>query len=153
MCLFPLFPLVPEQVTGVRFTLNNTNNVLTLTITWNIPSSEQPITHYFVRLDETQQPTKVVGVTTLTITGTPGKTYTFRVRAVSAGVFGEWSESVTTQRKYIQKSVSHLPVHICRQCTVLIKINYYVILCNLCTKHLLSACTCRPHPRLQKYSH
>ena len=151
MLIFPLFPLVPEQVTGVGFTLNNTNNVLTLTITWDIPSSELPITHYLVRLDEIQH--RVVGVTTLTITGTPGSTYTFSVIAVSAIGSGEWSESVTVQRKYIQKSVSHLPMHICRQCTVMIKIIYYVILCYLCTKHLLSACTCRIHPRLQKYSH
>ena len=140
MLIFPLFPLVPEQVTGVGFTLNNTNNVLTLTITWDSPSSEQPITHYFVRLDEIQQPMKVVGVTTLTITGTPGKTYTFRVIAVSAVGSGAWSESVTTQRKYIQKLVSLLTMHIC-------------IICYLCTRHLSSACTCSLHPRLQKYSH
>ena len=106
-------------MTGVGFTLNNTNNVLTLTITWDSPSSELPITHYFVRLDKTQQPMKVVGVTTLTIIGTPGKTHTFRVIAVSAVGSGAWSESVTTQRKYIQKSVSHLTMHIFRQCTVL----------------------------------
>ena len=109
MLIFPLFPVVPEQVTGVAFTLNNTNNVPTLTITWDSPSSEQPITHYVVRLDETQH--KVVGVTTLTITGTLGKTYTFRVIAVSAVGSGAWSESVTAQRKYIQKSVSHLYNH------------------------------------------
>ena len=118
MYIFPLFPLVPEQVTGVGFTLNNTNNVLTLTITWDSPSSELPITHYFVRLDKIQH--RVVGVTTLTITGTLGSTYTFSVIAVSAVGSGAWSESVTTQRKYIQKSVSHLTKHICRQCTVMI---------------------------------
>ena len=98
-----MFPLVPEQVTGVRFTLDETNNVLTLTITWDIPSSEQPITHYFVRFDETQQPMKVVGVTTLTITGTLGSTYTFSVIAVSTVGSGASSDSVTAQRKYIQK--------------------------------------------------
>ena len=109
MLIFPLFPLVPEQVTGVGFTfnLNNSNNVPTLTITWDSPSSELPITHYFVRLDDTQQPMKVVQDTTLTITGTLGSTYTFRVIAVSAVGSGAWSESVTAQRKYF-KSQFHI---------------------------------------------
>ena len=108
MLIFPLFPLVPEQVTAVGFTLDNTNNALKLTITWDRPSSELPVTHYFVKIDEIQQATKVVGVTTLSITGTPGRTYTFSVIAASAVGFGAWSESVTTESEYVLKSVPHL---------------------------------------------
>ena len=113
MLIFPLFPLAPEQVTGVGFTLNNTNNVLTLTITWDRLFSELPITRYFVNIDGTQHETRV---TTLTKTGTPGRTYTIQVIARSAVGFGAWTESVKVARKYIQKSVLHLTMHICRQC-------------------------------------
>ena len=102
MLIFPLLPLVPEQVTGVGVTLNNTSNGLKLTITWDRPYSELPITHYFVRFDETQPVRKVVGVTTLTvtITGTPGRNYTFSVIAVSAVGFGARSKDVTAGCKY-----------------------------------------------------
>ena len=111
------FPVIaPEQVTGVGVTLDNTNNALKLTITWDRPYSEQPVTHYFVRFDKTRLATKVVGVTTLTITGTPGRNYTFSVIAVSAVGFGKWSRDITAGHKYnnniIQKSVSHLTMHI-----------------------------------------
>ena len=122
--LSPLFLLVPEQVTGVGFTLESTSNALKLTMTWDSPSSELPITHYVVHIAENdllQYTKKVVGVTTLTITVTPGNTYTFRVQAVSAVGSGTWSERVTAECEFIMKSVSHHTVHICRQCTVLIK--------------------------------
>ena len=95
--------IVPQQVTGVEFTPNNTNNS-TITITWDSPSSELPITHYFVNIIENKlhQRTKPVnGDTTLTIPSTPGSTYAFRVRAVSAVGRGTWSEHVTTEHEYI----------------------------------------------------
>ena len=152
MLIFPLFLLVPEQVTGLGFTIDNTNNVLTLTITWDSPSSELPITHYFVRIDETQRQRKVVGVTTLTITGTLGSTYTFSIIAVSAVGSGAWSESVTTQRKYIQKSFFHLTVHICRQCTVMI-ISTTLQCHMLLVHHVLVVCLyLQTTPIVQKYS-
>ena len=110
-------------MTGVGFKLDNTSNVLTLTITWDRPSSELPITHYFVRIAETQRQLRVDGATTLTIPATRGSAYTFSVIAVSAVGFGEWSESVTAERKYnIQKSVSYLARYICRQFTVTVMI-------------------------------
>ena len=50
----PSVPVIaPEQVTGVGVTLDNTNNALKLTITWDRPYSEQLVTHYFVRFDKT----------------------------------------------------------------------------------------------------
>ena len=101
MLIFPLFLIVPERVTGVEFTLENTS---TITITWDSPSSELPITNYFVNIIENnllQNTKRVDGDTTLTISSTPGSTYAFIVSAVSAVGLGTWSERVTTKRKYI----------------------------------------------------
>ena len=116
MLIFPLFPLVPEQVTGVEFTLENTSNALTLTITWDRPFSELRIVRYDVAITENKlnQYTRMVGgesTTTLTIPSDQGNTYTFRVSAVSAVGSGKWSGRVTAKRKYILNSVSHLTIH------------------------------------------
>ena len=105
MLIFPLFPLVPERVTGVGFTLGDTNNVLTLTITWDSPSSELPITGYFVRI-EGMVNLHQTRDTILAITATSGRNYTISVIANSAVGFGEWSKPVIAGRKYI------LPAHL-----------------------------------------
>ena len=121
--MFPLFSLVPEQVTGVGFTLDNTDNVLTLTLTWDRPSSELRIERYDVAITENElnQSISMVGGesdTTLTISSTQGSTYTFRVSAVSAVGSGRWSKRVTAGREYnILKSISHLTIHFCRHYT------------------------------------
>ena len=109
MLIFPLFSLVPEQVTGVGFKLDNTNNAPKLTITWDSPFSESSITHYFVNIAENdlrQSTEKVVGDTTLTITVVPEATYTFRVQAVSAVGRGRWSERETAACEFYYYKLS-----------------------------------------------
>ena len=96
-----LIQIVPNQVTGVRYTLDNNNNVLTMTVTWNRPSSDVVITQYEVLYSEdgTSQSTLRANTEQLMITGTVGKLYRIRVRAVSAIGTGEQSESITIGRK------------------------------------------------------
>ena len=93
--------IVPSQVTGVQYTLDNNNNVLTMTVTWNRPSSDVVITHYEVLYseDDTSQSTLRANTEQVMITGTVGKSYRIRVRAVSAVGTGEQSKSITIGRK------------------------------------------------------
>ena len=75
-----------------------------MTVTWNRPSSDVVITHYEVLYSEdgTLQPTLRVSTEQITITGTVGKSYRIRVRAVSAVGTGEQSQSITIGRKYLR---------------------------------------------------
>ena len=95
------FQIVPNQVTGVQYTLDNNNNVLTMTVTWNRPSSDVVIIHYEVQYSEDgrSQSTLRANTERITITGTVGGSYRIRVRAVSAVGTGEESESITIGRK------------------------------------------------------
>ena len=70
-------------------------NFLTLTITWTRPSSELPITHYEVEYkeDNVVQPIVRADNELVVIRGTVGRTYSVRVRAVSAVGTGPWSKS------------------------------------------------------------
>ena len=71
------------------------DNSLTLTINWTRPSSELPITHYEVEYkeDNVVQPIVRADDEFLVILGTVGRTYSVRVRAVSAAGSGPWSKS------------------------------------------------------------
>ena len=102
----PLLPfqIVPNKVSGVRYTLDNNNNVLTMTVTWNRPSSDVVITRYEVQYSENGASQSMLRANTeqITITGTVGRSYRIRVRAVSAVGTGEESESITIGRKSLE---------------------------------------------------
>ena len=107
-----LFLLVPQQVSGVWFEVDTTKSDPTVTITWERPSSELPITHYWVAImenDTNQYSRKVVGDTSLRINVTSGSTYSATVMAVSAVGRSIPSKRVTAACEYILKSVLHLP--------------------------------------------
>ena len=101
--LLLLIQIVPSQVTGVQYTLDNNNNVLTMTVTWNRPSTDVVITRYEVLYSEdgTSQSTLRANTEQVMITGTVGRSYRIRVRAVSAVGTGDQSESITIVRKYL----------------------------------------------------
>ena len=98
------FQIVPNQVTGVRYTLDNNNNVLTMTVTWSRPSSDVVITRYEILYSEdgTSQSMLRANTEQITITGTVGRSYRIRVRAVSAVGTGEESETITIGRKSLK---------------------------------------------------
>ena len=97
-----LFLLVPQQVTGVQFEVDTTNSEPTATITWERPSSELPITHYWVAIvenDTNQYSRRVDGDTSLRINIASGSTYSATVMAVSAVGNGTHSDRVTAKRE------------------------------------------------------
>ena len=99
-----LFLLVPQQVSAVRFEVDTTNSDPTVTITWEHPFSELPITHYWVAISENdtnQYSRRVDGDTSLRINVTSGSTYSATVMAVSAVGNGTPSEHVTAACEYI----------------------------------------------------
>ena len=98
-----LFLLVPQQVSGVWFEVNITNSDPTVTITWELPSSELPITYYWVAIaenDTNQYSRRVDEDTSLRINVTSGSTYSATVMAVSAVGIGTPSERVTAACEY-----------------------------------------------------
>ena len=72
-----------------------------MTVTWSRPSSDVVITHYEVQYSEDgrSQSTLRANTEQITITGTMGRSYRIRVRAVSAVGTGEQSKSITIGRK------------------------------------------------------
>ena len=106
-CILLPSQIVPNQVTGVQYTLDNNNNVLTMTVTWNRPSSDVVITRYEVLYSEDGGSHRTLRASTehLMITGTMGRSYRIRVRAVSAIGAGEQSQSITIGCKFFRAYV------------------------------------------------
>ena len=99
-----LFLIVPQQVSAVWFEVDTTNSDPTVTITWEPPFSELPITHYWVAISENdtnQYSRRVDGDTSLRINVTSESTYSTTVMAVSAVGSGTPSEHVTAACEYI----------------------------------------------------